>query len=74
MSTCVEFVATQFVSFIPLKYSSSSLRLLLSRSAASSCAINEPGGHTAPNRLMVDWTLPSSGHAKGAISMADTLF
>lgn len=37
-----------------------------SRSAASSCANNEPGGHTAPIGLMVDLTLPSSGHAKGA--------
>lgn len=38
----------QFVSSIPLKYSSSCLHYLLSRSAASSCADNEPGGAAQP--------------------------
>lgn len=50
MSTSFEFVASQFVSFIPLKYSCSNLHLLPWRSAASSCANNEPGGHTVPIR------------------------
>lgn len=53
--TSVEFVATQFVPFIPLKHLSDSLHSPLSRSAASSCANNEPGGHTVSSCWWLTW-------------------
>lgn len=55
---CVKFAAPHFVSFIPPKYSSSRLHLLLSRNATSSCANNEPGGH--PASILADGLLDTA--------------